>query len=439
METLKHGNDLDEEWPTFSPDAYSPHAFFVTHSQGVYFFSIDPWLKSLENELQNTSTTGSTFRINVLKNGPGTLRERLLAFEQERRYNQLGPVTACMVLQDSDLGYFMLTSVAGQPQAVILDKPSAEFPEDLPLEDEYHYGPDQSNLAIGPPRSAYEPPASLWGQSSLPTFVNKQTQARHKKLLKEEIRLSAVTLGLMTDAHRIVCQETYELGVAAADLFRRCERLQEELRNQIRGASDAAYRIEGLLGKNADDYRVEGEKEEGGEKGKAGLLKRLEDAKDRQRKLIGRHEKLREQVSRLDGNNLSEKEEQWIQEIHQTRDALFQPETAKEDEHENGEEYSEPWKRFDEVCTLYMFHFTMANTSRYQAQRLTRDLVSRALEITEERSPSEETEDNDRSFRVPPSLRKAKVAQVMDLLARESVFLSFPSIFPLFDILGEKS
>lgn len=352
METLKHGNDLDEEWPTFSPDAYLPHAFFVTHSQGVYFFSIDPWLRSLENELQNTSTTGSTFRINVLKNGPGTLRERLLAFEQERRYNQLGPVTACIVLQDPDLGYFMLTSVAGQPQAVILDKPCAEFPEVLPLEDEYQYGPDQSNLAIGPPRSAYEPPASLWGQSSLPTFVNKQGQARHKKLLKEEIRLSAVTLGLMTDAHRIVCQETYELGVAAADLFRRCERLQEELRNQIRGASDAAYRIEGLLGKNADEYRVEGEKEKGGERGKARLLNRLEDAKDRQRKLIERHEKLREQVSRLDGGILSEKEEQWIKEIHQTRDALFQPETAKEHEHENGDEYSEPWKRFDEVCTV---------------------------------------------------------------------------------------
>lgn len=349
---MKHETHVNEEWPTFSPDAYSPHSFFITHSQGVYFFSMDPWLKSLEKELQNTSTTGSTFRINVLKNGPGTLRERLLDFEQERHYNRLGPVTACVVLEDSDIGYFMLTSVGGQPQAVILDKPVAESPELLPLEDEYHYGPDQSNLAIGPPRSAYEPPASLWEPSSLPTFVNTQVQLRHKKLLKEEVRLSSVTLGLMTEVHRIVCKETYQLGVAAADLFRRCERLQEELRQQIKRANDTAYRIEGVLGMNADDYRVEGEKEKGGEKGKARLLKRLEDAKDRQEKLKERHEKLREQLTRSGGNSLSEKEEQWITEIHKTRDSLFQPETAKDDEDGNGEEYSEPWQRFDEVCKV---------------------------------------------------------------------------------------
>lgn len=310
---------------------------------------MDPWLKSLENELQNTSTTGSTFRINVLKNGPGTLRECLLGFEQERHHDRLDPVTACLVLEDPDLGYFMLTSVGGQPQALILDKPEAESSEVSPLEDEYQYGPDQSNLAIGPPRSAYEPPASLWGQSSLPTFVNKQVQPRHKKLLKEEIRLSAVTLGLMTEAHRVVCEETYQLGVAAADLFRRCERLQEELRNQIKGANNAVYRVEGLLGKNADDYRVKGEKGKGIEKGKAGLLKRLEDAKHRQKKLLDRHQKLREQVCRSGGNSLSENEEQWIAEIHESRDSLFQPENTKDDEDRSGEEDSKPWKRFDEV------------------------------------------------------------------------------------------
>ena len=134
---------------------------------------MDPWLNSLENELQNTSKAGSTFRINVLKNGPGTLRQRLLGFEQERHYNRLGPATACVVFQDSDIGYFMLTSIDGQPQAVILDdKPGAECPEVLPLEEEYEYGPEQSDLNIRPLRSAYEPPAYLWKESSLPTFVN---------------------------------------------------------------------------------------------------------------------------------------------------------------------------------------------------------------------------------------------------------------------------
>ena len=358
LETLKPGNRVDEEWPAFSPDPYSPHSFFVTHSRGVYFFSMDPWLTSLENELQNSSTKGATFRINVLQNGPGTLRERIIFdLEPDRHDRRLGPVPACMALQDPDLGYFMLTSIAGQPQAVIFDKPFDDFLENLPLEDEYQYGPDESSIAIGPPRSAYEPPASLWDQSSLPTFVNNQAHHPHKKLMKEEIRLSAVTLGLMTDAHRIISQETHQFGVAAADLFRRCQRLQEELRNQIKGANDAAYRIEGLLGKNADDYRVKGEEENGGEKGKARLLKRLMDAKERQQKLIERHEKLRNQVTSLRDTSLSEKEEQWMTEIHQTWDSLFPPKNAKDDEDESGEEYLEPWKRFDEVCSVHMFHF----------------------------------------------------------------------------------
>lgn len=311
---------------------------------------MDPWLNSLEDELQSGSNTGSTFRINVLKKGPETLRERLLCFEQESHYNRLGSVTACVVFDDLDIGYFMLTSIDGQPQAVILDK--QECPEAVPLEEEYEYGPERSDLNNRTLRPAYEPPASLWKELSLPTFVNKQVPPRHRLLLKEEIRLSAATLGVMTKAHRIVSEETHELGVATADLFRRCARLQEELREQIDRVNDAAYRIEGLHGKNADDYRVEGEKEKRREKGRAGLVKRYEDAKERQKELVGRYEKLSGQVTTLGGRSLGEKEEQWMRELYQTRDSLFRPETAKDDEDSSGEEYSEPWKRFDEVITV---------------------------------------------------------------------------------------
>ena len=155
-----------------------------------------------------------------------------------------------------------------------------------------------------------------------------------------------------SDDESTVSGETYQLGLAVADLFRRCGRLQEELREQIDRVHATAYRIEGLHGKNADDYRVEGEKEKRREKGKAGLLKRFEDANKRQKELVERYEKLRGQVTTFGGNSLCEKEEQWMTEIYQTRDSLFQPETAKNDENSSREEYSEPWKRFDEVITV---------------------------------------------------------------------------------------
>lgn len=69
-----------------------------------------------------------------------------------------------------------------------------------------------------------------------------------------------------------------------------------------------------------------------------------------------------------------------------------------------------------------------ANYSHYKVKRLARDLVSRALEVGRESSRGDEIKDNDKSFRVPPVVRKAKVVQVKDLLARESVILKNPPI-----------
>lgn len=352
LETRKYEH-LAEEWPTFSLDAYSRYSGFITTSEGVYFFSLDPWLQSLENELQNTSNTGSAFRINILKNGPGTLREQILDFEPEDHSDQLDYATACMALQDSDLGYFLLTSVGGQPQAVTLDKPSSQLSELLEVDDDYQYESDETALAIGPARSTYQPPASLWAQSSLPSFIDRQQQRRNKRPWKDEIRLSAATLDMMTEAHLILSQETHHFGLAAADLFRRCERLQIELRNQIKRANDAAYRTDGVLGKNSDDYKITGENEEVGEmKGNVALQKRLEDAMERQETLMERHQELRAKVARARGSVLSEKEELWIEEIHKLSNSVLGPTTEEDDDND---QHSAPWMRYKEVCIQILF------------------------------------------------------------------------------------
>lgn len=349
VDTLRSNDTINDGWPSFSPDVYSRYSFFVTHSKGVYFLSFDSWLHSLENELQNTSNTGSAFRINVLKNGPGTLRERILDFGQENRVDHVDSAIACVVLQDSDIGYFLLTAVAGQPRAATLDRPDGETLETFPFDEEYQYEPDKSMLAIGPTRSPYEPPKSFWALSSLPKFFDKHLQSRHKKALKEEIRLSATTLDLMTDAHRILSEETYQLGVAAADLFRRCERLQDELRDQIHRANEAAYKIDIVLGNDADEYRVQGERETlERERGNAGLEQRLEDAKKRQKDLRSRHDKLRSDLAQSRGSILSEKEELFIAEVDKMEKSALQPSADAQDQ--NGDQaHSQPWQRYNEV------------------------------------------------------------------------------------------
>lgn len=345
-----------DEWPTFSLDVDSRYSFFVTLSKGVYFFSLDPWLQRLENEFRNTSATGSSFRMNVLQDGPGTLSEKILEFKPTTFSEQADSPTACVVLQDSDIGYFLLTSAGGHPQAATLDKPgvfkSEIYTSDLDEED-YSYDPEQNLHAIAPVRSAYQPPESFWAQSSLPAFLGKQLKSRQKKVLKDEIRLSAVTLDLMTEAHRILSQECYQLGVAASDLFRRCERLQLELRHQISTVNDAANRIEKLLGENEEVYRVKGDYKEGirKEKGIAALEGRFKDTQTRQSDLIERYRRLTRQVARSGGNILSEKEQQWFAEVAKIRDEVLEEKT-QQDEKGKGQEQvlEEPCQRYKEVC-----------------------------------------------------------------------------------------
>ena len=84
LETLSPTDQLDLEWPTFTEDVQSRYSFFITHSKGVFFFSLEPWVQSLEQELQSSESLGAPFRMDVIKNGPGTLRERMLAFNYEQ-------------------------------------------------------------------------------------------------------------------------------------------------------------------------------------------------------------------------------------------------------------------------------------------------------------------------------------------------------------------
>ena len=411
LETLDSSEIHDTEWPTFSSDVSSRYSFFINNSRSVYFFSLDPWLQTLENELQG-SGIGTQFRIDVFKSGPGTLRERLLLFKRDQISSAEIAGTACVVLQDSDLGYFLLTAVDGQPQAVMLDQPDMQTVKASDDEAESFYEEEANLLAIGPARSSYQPPPSFWQESSLTTFLATHVQSRHKKIMKDEIRLSHATLDLMTEAHRILSQETHQLGLAAADLFRRCERLQIEFREQIKRVKETADRIDQVLGEDADDYEASGD-----DKGKETLSERLEAARERQKALLARYEETRRKSARIGGRDLSEKEQAWVAEIDKLKTSLNGPASDEdEDEKEESQDGRQRHNRYREGG-----HQPSESWQRYrQAKDLLADLLARAKEVQES---SDGNADGDGDPRVPPALRKAKVAQVMGLLDRESALL----------------
>lgn len=341
LDTLLPEEVSESEWPTFTPDIGSRYSFFITHNKGVFFFLLHPWIQNLEKELQNSGNVGTQFRLDILTKGSGTLRERILEIERSDE----GPeeaVSACTVLQDSDLGYFLLTASGEQPQAVDLDAPDDSLLQEINGTSDLDLESDFKLLTMSPARTAYQPPESLWRESSLSTFLDQHGSGRHKKTLKEEIRLSSLTLGLMTEAHRILSEETHQLGIAAADLFRRCERLVDEFRDQIRRVRDTALRIDQMNDEDADDYE-----EKDTARGSAKIEERMENVKAKQDHIIARHEALRKKLARACRRDLSEKEQAFISEVDTLGKALLGPGDKKEEE--SGESRQEPWRRQAEV------------------------------------------------------------------------------------------
>ena len=316
LDTLKAEEAERTEWPSFSVDVVSRYSFFTTHSQGVYFFSLEPWLQNLEKEIQSNDSAGTSFRLGVFRNGPSTLREQILSFNPASGNRSAPGVPGCVVLEDSDLGYFLLTTCDDQPQAATLDRPySTLIPTLAPLEDEELDQTGVGGLALGPTRNSYQPPSVFYESSIIPSFLENHVQARHRHLVNQPVRLSPTTLDLMTQAHRVLSLETSQQGYAAADLFRRCERLVEELRDQISRVAECAERTERLMDKNPEDSNDSEEEVKTNSPGQSRLKYRLEKAQGRQTELRDRFDKLSKKLHSSGGKQLSEKEKGWISEL----------------------------------------------------------------------------------------------------------------------------
>ena len=336
LDTLKPGEDCRSEWPTFSQDVVSPYSFFTTHSRGVYYFSFNPWLPSLEKELQSIDKSGMKFRLEIFRNNLSTLRERILSFDHPADADLEPSIPACLTMQDSDLGYFLLTTSNSQPFAAILDQP--DLPGAVYDIETSDFLPDITAHVANIPYPPYQPSPAFYAPSSLPNFLDTHVPARHKQITKGEIRLSTATLDIMTEAHRVLSRETHHLGVAAADLFRRCHQLLEVLRNQILKAGEVAERVDQVTGGGVEGLLngIEG-------KGRPGqvLEERLKRARVRQERLVERCEKLRKGVKGLRGRDLSGMEKEWVREVDGVGATVLGRKVERREEEEEGEEEEE--------------------------------------------------------------------------------------------------
>ncbi|KAL9125427.1 MAG: hypothetical protein Q9217_005373 [Psora testacea] len=416
LDTLRPGESCLSEWPMFSQDVQSRYCFFTTHSRGVYYFSFESWLRILEQELQTVESAGTPFRISILCDGPGTLRQRILSFEQGSDSEHEPSIPACLVMQDSDLGYFLLATFNTQVQAAVLDKPyrsPVAFDNSSPED-----SPDTTTLSRGPPRSVYQPSPSFYAPSFLSNFLDVHVQARHKRMMKEGIRLSTATLDLMTEAHRVLSKETHQLGAAASQLFNRCQMLQDDLREQIMWLGGVVRRVDQVTGEDPEGLLdgIEG-------KGRAGavLEERMERAEERQGRLVERCERLRKSVKKIRSRELSEREKAWRAEVEGISIAVEERKVEKDSKKDDGVEVKDE----DEVNAQEYASSEAEQLRRYREIRdLKGDLVQRAKEISQEDHGeiNGDTSDKENSM-IPTNLRRKKVAEVMQMLDHEDTIV----------------
>jgi nucleoporin NUP82 len=223
VDTLRDSEAWEGNWPVFSQDVTSRYIFYVTDTSTVSSISLTPWVFRLENELKDTSVNAD-FRIDLLTRGDKSSCQRL---HTQPGLEKSAPLAAGALVSDPDLGYFLLTATPYGPISLTFQAPDTQ--NDLPRaqsesRSDTDEGTSEGPLVLCEPRPVYEPAHEFDEGSAIPAFLARLGHSKYKRLLSEEVRLSPATLQIMTDAHKVISEETHRIGTAAAEVFRRCER-----------------------------------------------------------------------------------------------------------------------------------------------------------------------------------------------------------------------
>jgi len=403
---LASSDEDDNGWPTFTSSPHHRYELFITHPAGVCGLSCQPWITSMQDELASPSDNGAAFRLNVLLDSANTSVDRLIELPTDPDQT----INAAVAIIEPGAGLVVLTSASDSPYAAILDIGSPLHP----------YAPDElataGALTSPEPRAPYRPAAEFHQASALPKFINT---AQEKQLLgsdlKSQVRFSPATLQLMTEAHRIMSTETHRLGVAAADLFRRCERMRSELQEQIRKIAEIAQRVDMVTGQDED---VESEVDEDGEAdqpmtGREKIEHRIEESQQKTIELNERADALRRRIARLGGQPLSAKESAFAAEVSKLEQSILSVDAAG----------GEPTSTDDSPPPKMKIG---SLTARFDAvQNLQQELVAQAKRVEDQATSGSDAKQVGglRSSGIGGEFRKQRLVQVMSLLERETALI----------------
>ena len=419
LDTLKPAENSDDNWPMFGEDTNSRYSFFITQSCGVTYMSFAPWVFRLEGELQSDSEAGSKFRIDLLVKGNGSVRERVYTQRKD-----LGPLAACIAIRDPDLGYLVLSATYGDPIAVFFETPESDFaPPAAPgSSSDTREQDDRQPLTLWEPRPFFHASDVLGKGATLPHYLEHLKSGKRRPLMHQEVRLSLATLEIFTDCHRVVSADIDPLNSAVAELFRKCEALQAELREQISKTNEVRRRVEGVAGADR----------EGGDEGEPlsdnlVIQNRLRGAKERQEGLTRRMDDLKRKLGKATSRELSDKEVAWAREVRAMEGAIFGGTGA-----DRAGARPTPTSNADGGGSGGGSGGGQASCKRFEeVERLKRELSAQVEQARKhlddggglENQADENLASHTPSYRIPAEIKKAKYAQVRQLLDREAALV----------------
>lgn len=375
---------------SITADVHTDFSFFVSHASGVFYISMEPWIRKVEVELSQSQTQGSAFRLKRVLESASTVVDQCL---QRRVTGNVAEqaVTAAAVIEDGNVGYLLLTTVNGEPHAALLDAPE----DGLPTQEEL-----AEYMAIAGPhkevREAWQPPKELYEPFDL--FRSIHIPARHRGTLHDEIRLSPANLSLLMDVHRALSAQTSKLQHAVSDLFNRATRLQAEFRDQVFRTSEIASNIEDVT------YNRQASSDDGSSYGSLKIDDRMERVKARQEQIKARYEALRRKMASVGSSQLSEKESNYIEEL-QVMESAVDPRSKTLSGDVDGSERP-AWQRLNRLKEVH----------REQAKQ-----IEEATKSAKRAGENEAARSN--GVKIPSYSRKAENEQVQELIQRNNMLV----------------
>lgn len=431
LETIECGeadqSSTTESWPTFTTSPADRYEVFTTQPGGIFNLSFRDWVSGLEDELvaAQKNTEGSSFRLKVLIDTCSTSVERITAEADNASQNMDAAIA--VYEPSSDVGYVVLTASSNIPVATIIDIPAAAS---------HPYGPDLGGLpektAAAPIRPAYQPPETFFKPSQFPAQLEvwrRESGSGARGDMKAQIRCSPWTLQRITEAHRILSSETHDLGVAAADLYRRCQRMITEMRDQIESVRALSNRIDSVTGEDNFSESVAGQPDfvRGG---KQRIDARITESRQRTEELQQRVDSLRSKLRGVGGKELSAKERAFAAEVAALKQSILPAES------EDGSSSAAQLVRMEnsELTTSTASSYNPASAdedsvaARFRAiENVYKSLLEQSKDLQQKLGTSESKEADQPKVAAPgpaaTDYRSRKMTQVFGLLDRETAMI----------------